>query len=94
MFYCEKATGILDLTFAAVERIIVTYLIVWRACMKLLLIPLLLLCVSGCSYMQIPNQSRLGYKSYDPCIRCGEKWGTPLAITPLSPNAQQQRPIQ
>jgi len=39
--------------------------------MKWLLVPLCFL-TSGCSVLL--EDPRYGYKSYDPCIRCGEKW--------------------
>ena len=29
--------------------------------------------LSGCSAIMLVDP-RAGYKSYDPCIRCGEKW--------------------
>lgn len=31
-----------------------------------------ILLLSGC--MTLPGSARYGYKSYDPCIKCGEKW--------------------
>jgi hypothetical protein len=39
--------------------------------MKWLLLSLVVL-TSGCSVLL--GDPRYGYKDYDPCIRCGEKW--------------------
>lgn len=40
--------------------------------MKKLILLSLVLVQTGCAIL-MPN-ARQGYKSYDPCIRCGEKW--------------------
>jgi hypothetical protein len=55
---------------------------------------LAVLALQGCAYMQVPNQSRYGYKSYDPCIRCGEKWNGYVPLRPLSTVAKEQRPLE
>ena len=36
------------------------------------LIVLALVTLTGCSTLD--NHSRVGYRDYDPCIRCGEGW--------------------
>jgi len=46
--------------------------------MKLTLIVTALALTSGCASLQDtvidPSMTRIGYTSYDPCIRCGESW--------------------
>jgi hypothetical protein len=58
------------------------------------LLILAVLALQGCAYMQVPNQARYGYKPYDPCIRCGEKWNGYTPLRPLSDAAKQQRPLE
>jgi len=41
--------------------------------MKLVLVMIAAVLLSGCSAIMLVDP-RAGYKSYDLCIRCGEKW--------------------
>ena len=48
--------------------------------MRTLLLATLVLSLSGCAAidsidMMAIKKASYGYKHYDPCIRCGEKWG-------------------
>jgi len=41
--------------------------------MKVILVLVTAALLSGCSAVMLVDP-RAGYKPYDPCIRCGEKW--------------------
>jgi len=51
------------------------------------LLAVIVLSVTGCSSLSdtliTANKHHYGYKSYDPCIRCGESW-TMLPNTPMA----------
>lgn len=43
--------------------------------MRLILAILIIPVITGCANTEwLTKTSRYGYKDYDPCIRCGEKW--------------------
>jgi hypothetical protein len=43
--------------------------------MKITVLAIFVSVLSGCANMEwVTTSSRYGYKPYDPCIRCGEKW--------------------
>jgi len=63
--------------------------------MKYLILVIAVMCLNACSssMSSIPewvgdqNPNRYGYKSYDPCFRCGESWIF-LKNAPAGPNDQ------
>ena len=60
--------------------------------MKYLILVTVVICLNACSssmpeWIGDQNPNRYGYKSYDPCFRCGESWIF-LPNSPAGPNDQ------